>query len=615
MKALTLSILLLAAALSLAQGKRDGTAEKPFAEGGQIRMELGLGDYDTVPGHSNQTSIEWVAVVGKEQETTKANPAFAGSVTARVDKLFAEWNRSDSPGCSLGVSQNGVRVYERGYGMANLELGVPIAPASVFPAASISKQFTAMSILLLAQRGQLSLDDQVQKYFPDWADHGSPITIRHLLTHTSGLRDAFMLQGLAPPREDGGDPNNAILKILARARGLNFAPGAEFQYNNGAYNLLGSIVKRVSGQSLRAFADANIFKPLGMTHTHFHDDPRMIVPNRVSGYHQDESGLHFASENGGIVGNAGLQTTVGDLLLWEQNFAEVRVGDRALVTAMQTPAIPTGSDGSSYGYGLEIAQYRGLRTIGHGGGDRGIASYVVRYPEQRFAVALLCNLDNIDGNATGLTQRVADIFLSDAFATLPTSSGTATPTSVTLSAEQLASKVGLYRDLVTESVGRIFLRDGKLMASEGVGEGESVELTPVSENRFVVLGTPIVAEFVPAESGRPQEVRVTGDGPKPVVSQQVTSSFAPSSMELRAFRGEYTSAEVEGTYTLAARDSGLSIQIPGRTDIALQPIFPDGFAGAIVGVVKFSRDEGGAVTGFTAYSIGARGLRFDRVKR
>jgi CubicO group peptidase (beta-lactamase class C family) len=546
------------------------------------------------------------------------NPSPAGSATARVDKLFAQWNRSDSPGCSLGVSKNGVLVYEHGYGMASLELGVPITPASVFPAASISKQFTAMSILLLAKRGHLSLDDEVRKYIPEWADHGSRITIRHLLTHTSGLRDAFVLQGLAPPREDGGNPNDAILKILSRARGLNFAPGAEFQYNNGAYNLLGSIVKRVSGQSLRAFADANIFKPLQMTHTHFYDDASMVVPNRVSGYHRDGSGWHLASENGGIVGNAGLQTTVGDLLRWEQNFAEVRVGDRALITAMQTPAIPTGwSETSSYGFGLEIAKYRGLRTIGHGGGDRGITSHVVRYPEQGFAVAVLCNVDNVP--VSGLTQGVADIYLSDAFATPPASSATATSPHVSLSPEQLASKVGLYRDPVTESVGRIFLRDGKLMASEGAGEGESVgesvELTPVSANRFVVSGTPIAAEFVPAASGRPQEIRVTGAGPKPVVSQQVTNSFAPSSMELRAFRGEYTSAEVEGTYTLAARDSGLVIQIPGRADIGLQPIFPDAFAGAIVGVVKFSRDAGGAFRGFTANSTGARGLRFDRVKR
>src|SRR5215472_8786726 len=307
-----------------------------------------------------------------QSRNSRFDKASHSKFKAKIDALFAEWNTSNSPGCSLAVSQNGTVVYEGGYGIAALEWGMHITPASVLPAASISKQFTAMSILLLAKRGQLSLDDDVRKYVPEWADHGSPITIRQLLTHTSGLRDAFMLQGLAPPREDGGNPNDAILKILARTRGLNFAPGTEFQYNNGAYNLLGSIVKRVSGQSLRAFADANIFKPLGMTHTHFHDDPSMIVPNRVSGYHRDGSGLHLASSENGIVGNAGLETTVGDLLLWEQNFADARVGDHALLDAIQTPVISTGwSETSSYGFGVEIAKYRGLTTIGHGGGDRG----------------------------------------------------------------------------------------------------------------------------------------------------------------------------------------------------------------------------------------------------
>ncbi len=563
-------------------------------------------------------SIIAPTVFGKEQDATKANPASAESVTTRVDELFAPWNRSDSPGCSLGVSQNGAVVYERGYGMANLESGIAITPSSAFHAASVSKQFTAMSILLLVQRGKLSLDDEVQKYIAEWADHGSRVTIRHLLTHTSGVRDGFTLRELNAARDDVFD-NDVMVKILARTRGLNFTPGTEFQYNNSTYALLGSIVKRVSGQSLRAFADANIFKPLGMTHTHFHDDPTMIVPNRAWGYHRDASGMHvnLHAYLNRIVGNTGLSTTARDLLLWEQNFADVRVGDKALIAAMQTPAIPTGwSDTSSYGFGLEITQYRGLRTIGHGGGDGGYAAYVVRYPDQGFAVALLCNLDNIgsNGGVTALTQGVADIYLSDVFTTPPASSATAPPPRVSLSAEQLASKAGLYFDPLSQSVGRIFVRDGKLMASEGAGEGESVELTPVSENRFVVSGTPIVAEFVPAAPGRPQEVRVTGAGPKPVVSQKL-DAFAPSSAELRAFAGEYTCLELEGTYTLVARDSGLALQIPGRTDIVLQPILPDAFVGGIVGFVKFSRDARGAVTGFTANSIGARGLRFDRVKR
>ena len=285
---------------------------------------------------------------------------------------------------------------------------------------------------------------------------------------------------------------------------------------------------------------------------------------------------------------------------------------------MQTAAIPTGwSEGSFYGFGLEISKYRGLRTVGHGGGDRGIASYVVRYPDQRFAVALLCNLDNIgdNGHVTELARRVADIYLSDVFPSAPAESPTARTPQVSLSAEQLVGKVGLYLDPVTLSVGRIFLRDGKLRASPNAGEDPSIELTPVNENRFVLPGTPIVAEFLPSTPGQPQQVRVTGDGPKPIVSQKV-APFAPSSAELRVFAGEYISPEVEGTYTLTVRDSGLVIQIPGRTDIALQPIFPDGFAGAILGVVKFSRDASRAVTGFTANSSGqVRGLRFDRVKR
>ena len=535
-------------------------------------------------------------------------------LNAKVDALFAEWNKPDSPGCAVGISKNGTLLYEKGYGMASLEWGIPITPAAVFPAASISKQFTAMGIMLLAQRGKLSLDDDVQKYIPEWTDHGSRITIRHLLTHTSGLRDVFMLQGLAPPHEDGENPNDALLKILLRAPGLNSAPGAQFQYNNGGYNLLGSIVKRISGQSLRAFAEVNIFKPLGMAHTHFHDDPGMIVPNRVTGYHHDASGLHLASENGGIVGNAGLQTTIGDLLRWEQNFSDAQVGDRALLAAMQTPVIPTGwSDTSSYGFGLDIAKYRGLRTVAHGGGDRGISSYVVRYPDQGFAVAILCNLDNLP--AGRLTESIADIYLTGTLAPRTQNAVATKPTQVSLSTAQLSSKVGVYFDPVSPSVGRIFLRDGKLVASEGTENEEGVELSPVSETRFIVSRTPIVADFLPAAPGRPQEVRVTGIGPKSVVSRQIAASFALSDEQAGALQAVYTSVEVEGTYTVSVRDSHLVIQIPGKSDLVLQPILSDIFAAPVLGVVKFLRDSTGVVTGFTANSTGARDLRFDRAKR
>ena len=540
-----------------------------------------------------------------------SNRPTSKSATDQVDQLFAKWNKPDSPGCSLGISRNGTIVYERGYGMANLDLGAAITPASVFDAASISKQFTAMSILLLAERGQLSLDDDVGKYIPKWGDRRHRITIRHLLTHTSGMRDAFLLQGLAP--ESPQPVNQQIVSILSRARGFNFVPGSRFEYNNGAYRLLATVVERVSGQALPAFAEANIFKPLGMMHTHFHDDAARIVPNRATGYSRAANGFRVAvrTYTDVLVGNAGLFTTVGDLLQWEQNLADVRVGNPALVTEMQTPAVATGwSDTSRYGFGVEIAQHRGLRTIGHGGGDEGRRTYVVRYPDRGLAIAVLCNLDDIDPAL--LARSIADIFLAETFPepSVNTTGAAAAPVSVSL--QDLQSKAGLYRDRSDESVGRIFIRDGKLMASENASDSGGFELTPIGSNRFVIMGTSIVAEFVPPTSGKPQEIHVTGGGTKPMVSEMITTPFTPSSAELRVFEGTYTSDEVHGTYTVVAGESGLAIQIPGRSDLPLQPVFTDAFGGNMVGVVKFSRNPHGVVTAFTAHAAGMRGLRFNR---
>ncbi len=227
--------------------------------------------------------VSFVAPIGswKKQAGAEAGASVDGAAPdSRVDRLFADWNRSDSPGCSVAVSRNGTVVFERGYGMANLELGVHITPQSVFHVASISKQFTAMSILLLAGRGRLSLDDEVRKYIPEWADRHDRLTIRHLLTHTGGLRDGFLLRELSSPRDDDSDLNEAIVRVLAKQQRLNFTPGSDFQYSNSGYTVLAAIVKRASGQPLGAFADANIFKPLGMTHTHVHDDAGMTLSGR-----------------------------------------------------------------------------------------------------------------------------------------------------------------------------------------------------------------------------------------------------------------------------------------------------------------------------------------------
>ena len=386
---------------------------------------------------------------------------------------------ADSPGCSVGVSRGGATVLERGYGRASLELGVPITPESVFHVASVTKQFTAMSILLLARDGRLSIDDDVRRHLPEWA--GPPgVTIRHLLTHTGGLRDAFLLIEMAAP-ETSRPMQDQLVGLLARQRGLSDEPGRRYVYNNGGYVLLAEIVKRVSGQSLRAFADDRIFRPLGMRQSHLHDDVAEVVPKLATGYTRGGDGaLRVARQTGGLVGNGGLFTTAGDLLRWERNFAEPRVGDAALIASMETPPALPGGETTVYGLGLQMERHGGRRTVGHGGGDQGVSAYVVRYPDDDLAVAVLCNLDEID--SIELAHGVADLYLGAVSGPADAAAGEAATTQ--MSSADLAANEGLYRDPTDEALLRVFLRDGTLRGSSGAGADGGWPLVPLGANRF-----------------------------------------------------------------------------------------------------------------------------------
>src|SRR5512138_1561303 len=246
----------------------------------------------------------------------------ADSARAAIDRVFQRWQSKDGPGCAVGASRDGRTIFEAGYGSAILEAGVPITPASIFHVASISKQFTAMSILLLARDGKLSLDDDIRKYLPEVPDYGTRIMIRHLLTHTSGLRDQWDLLALARGRfEEDRITEADVLDIVSRQKALNFTPGTEYLYSNTGYTLAGTIVRRVSGKSLRDFAEERVFKPLGMTHTHFHDDFSMLVKGRAFAYAPREGGQwRFSIPNFDTYGATSLYTTVGDLLRWQENF-------------------------------------------------------------------------------------------------------------------------------------------------------------------------------------------------------------------------------------------------------------------------------------------------------
>ena len=509
-------------------------------------------------------------------------------------------------------------LFERGYGMANLEQKVPITRATIFDPASVAKPFTALSVMLLAEQGKLSLDDEVWRHVPEWVNRQDRVTIRHLVSHTAGLRDAFLLIELAPPAPAEVDINAHILRILAGQRGLNFVPSTEFSYNNGGYNVLGSIVARVSGQPFREFAAARIFRPLGMTQSSFRGGVVTISPHHARGYHQDDRGFQLARDGGidtsAIVGNSGLFTTVGDLLKFAQNLGDARVGRRDDLEAMQT-AVPLGENGTSpWGLGLEVGVDRGLKTVGHGGGDRGIAAYLIRYPAHDLNVAVLCNLDNLNARVGALARMVAGIYLP-AGADQPTRDAAPAGPAPTLTSAELASHAGLYRDAATDTYGRVYVRDGKLWASmdAGDGAGDSVELRPLDRNRFSIPGAPVIAEFLAPADGRAQQIRVTGAGPKPMMSEQVPEGFAPTPAQLREYAGRYANPDLDVTYTLVARPSGLVLQIPGRADIPLQPVFPDAFYGSLVDLIKFAGGAGPRAA-FTINRTSVRNLRFERVR-
>src|SRR6202008_2553492 len=298
-----------------------------------------------------------------------------------VDGIFSMWT-SDTPGCAVGASRNGTIVLERAYGMADLEHGVPNRPDTIFEAGSVSKQFTAAAVLLLAQDRKLSLNDPVRKYVPELPDYGTPITIRQMLQHTSGLRDWGSVEDIAGwPRGTRVYTHAHVLDILGRQSKLNFEPGTRWSYSNSGYNLAAIIVSRVSGESFADFTRRRIFEPLGMTRTSWRDDHTRIVKDRAVAY--AESGGKYSSDMPfeDIHGNGGLLTTVGDLLRWNENFVAPKVGGRALIDAQLQQGRLTDGSTIAYAAGLMVLHWHGLPEVSHSGSTAGYSAWLGRYPQ------------------------------------------------------------------------------------------------------------------------------------------------------------------------------------------------------------------------------------------
>ncbi len=526
----------------------------------------------------------------------------AADTTARVvDHVFDAWRGTDGPGCALGVSRNGRVVYEHGYGMANLETGTPIRPSSIFHVASVSKQFTAMAVMLLARDGKLSVDDNIRKYVPEIPDYGTPITIRHLLTHTSGLRDQWELIGLSRGRfEENRITEADVMDIVPRQKALNFTPGAEYVYSNTGFTLLAVIVKRVTGQSLREFADERIFRPLGMANTHFHDDYTMLVPGRTSAYAWHASGWRVSIPNYDTYGATSLFTTVGDLLKWEANFDNPVVGDRALLDQMQTPARLTNGDTTTYGFGLGINQYRGARAVGHGGADAGYRTFVWRFPEHALAIAVLCNAAT--AQSFTLARGVADAYIGGELGPVEAQ---IMPQAVPLPVAMLQRRAGVYVQPTTLEILELTVRDGQLI----LGHTSGPTLVPFAANRFRITGQPFELVFGNGEHAGFERQPLHGGRPLPFEWRQPT---VVSSSALALYAGEYYSEEVDARYRVTASDSVLSFRTGTSDPTLARPLFLNTFDWDGDYTVQFIR-SGAQVTGFEVTNDQMRRVKFVRV--
>src|SRR5277367_1696963 len=518
----------------------------------------------------------------------------ASELQRRVDQVFAAYDKSDSPGCALGVVRDGEFIYKKGYGEGSLELSVPLTPESVFYMGSVSKQFTAASVVLAAEQGFLSLDDDIRKYVPELPSYGKTITLRQMLHHTSGFRDILGLLFLAGRNFEDIHPTSELLDLLSRQKALNYQPGEEFLYSNTNYFLMSVVIPRATGKPLSQFAEENIFKPLGMTQTRFYDDHSVVVPGRVPAYEpRNDGGFRIDwSTNFDKIGDGGLLSSVEDLLLWDRNFYDNKLGKGTLLKEMQTQGVLNNGKQIEYGLGLEISTYRGLPIVEHGGALFGYRTELLRFPQQRFSVITLCNVGT--SNPSQLSYKVADLYLADQLSPEPSASAAAS-----VDAQPFA---GWYRNIDSHSVLEI------TASKEGVGAFGTL-FKPRDATHFVATAGPEIAFDRQPNSGMRLTVNFRDTAP------QIFERYEPlkaSAENFAQYAGEYTSAELQATYRFAVKDGKLTLAMNWQEAAVLEPTVLDEFQGPFGTAIVFRRDAAGHISGCDLFAGRVRNIAFAR---
>jgi CubicO group peptidase (beta-lactamase class C family) len=526
-------------------------------------------------------------------------PALAAEVSEQsVDRIFAAYDKPGSPGCALGVIRDGNVIYRKGYGTASLELGVPLSPQSVFYMGSVSKQFTAASVVLASEQGFLSLDDDVRKYIPELPDYGHAITLRQMLHHTSGLRDFLTLLYLSGRDAADLHSEDEMIGLITRQKGLNNVPGDEFIYSNTNYFLLGEVVKRATKKSLAEFAAENIFQPLGMVHTRFYDNHTFVVPSRIPAYAPGNNGgfLVYWSTNFDLIGAGGLMSSVDDLFLWDRNFYKNRLGKGTLLKEMQTRGVLNNGKQIGYALGLELGTYRGLPIVEHDGALFGYRTGILRFPEQRFTVVCLCNLSS--ATVTNLAREVADVYLKKS---LQTESGGALRPQSGAAFPVPSRFAGRYVDPRKHFVYSFTASGDKLMAW-------GADLRRVGPNQFRDLGTGTITFD---DSDGAMKATLEMDGETFFAGKRI-EELPLGNAGLATYAGRFRSTELNATYNLSVDKGSLVLRNNGDRALKLTPIARDEFESEELGTIVFHRDTQHSISGLSVFTVNARDVSFEK---
>lgn len=522
-------------------------------------------------------------------------------VISASEKVLTEVIKSqakDAPGCAVGVSFEGEPVVQKAFGLAELEHKVPITVDTIFESGSVAKQFTAAAVVLLAIDGKIDLDDPVRKYIPELPDYGAPMTIRHLLNHTAGLRDWGAVMGLSGVgRGERIVRQDYAIHVITKQKALDFVPGAEYSYSNSGYQLATEIVERVSGKSLPEFTKERIFDPIGMKNTSWRDDYERLVLGRAQAYVGPREGpwkLSMPFMN--VYGNGGMLLTIGDFLKWN---AALDSGEwQTMVDMLETEGVL--NDGRKIGYalGLGIGEFNGHRRVSHGGRTAGYVTHLVRYPDDQVSAAVLCNAPT--NNPGGIANRIAEELFGPAPPAPEIETAKPRP-------EELKPYAGRWRHEKTRMpVDSVYDDKKKALVIGGAA------LAQLLDGAFTVPGTNVRLTFEFGPDGeRLAMVRTAGDDKDRFIA---VDEWKPSASDLQAAEGDWYSDEADAHVRAFVKEGKLMIRLESLQELPLGPSYKDHFTTGPGGsiVIWIERDRQGRASALHVGASRLRDIRFVR---